>query len=89
MTHTRTTTRVGEGGGGKRGSNLRRHCKISIGVKGELREQDGEGGVLHIHTASSNPLPHHTQRSPTEREEDRHLRRCMCAKEREKVTPSP
>jgi hypothetical protein len=39
-----------EGGGGKRGSNLRRHCKISIGVKGELRKQDEEEGPTYTYS---------------------------------------
>lgn len=50
-THTHVQRRgLGEGGGGKRGSNLRRHCKISIGVKGELRKQDEEEGPTYTYS---------------------------------------
>jgi hypothetical protein len=64
--------------GGKGGSNLRRNCKISIGVKGELRKKKKMWKrVLHTHTASSSPLPLYTQVSAADKDADRHLRRCM------------
>lgn len=59
-THTYNGDR-GRGGGGKRGSNLRRHCKISIGVKGELRKEDEgeEGSYIYIqHLLTPYPTTH-------------------------------